>query len=381
MKPSTYSRLAAGPARPAIAPERGFSLVEMMVAMSIGLVLMTILATVFANSSRSQKEITMSAQQVENGRYAIELLSDDLRHAGYYGYYVPAGTTPGSLPDPCDSSLTIAALKTHLVLHVQGYDSPGSTPLSSCINSANFVAGTDVLVVRRASSMYTCDAAVHAEDTAKGQAGMALVAARVYIQGIPSTTNTFNPVVALGSPSTSFTNLTDVPKVRGLLATTPDFCDTTVVSAPIRQLVTHIYYLSPCSNRANGTTCASSDDGGSPIPTLYRLELTSGASGFTDYPLVEGIQSFQVEYGVDSDADGSPNSAYVTDPGATSNWRNVMAVRMYVLARNTQVSPGYVDNKTYNLGGTSIAGSGSYRRHVYDTLVRLKNPSERRETP
>ena len=384
MNPSSCSPLTAAAARPVIAPARGFSLVELMVAMAIGLILMTILATVFANSSRSQKEITMSAQQVENGRYSIELLSDDLRHAGYYGYYVPAGSPPGTLPDPCDSSLTVANVKTHLILPVQGYDSPGSTPLSSCINAANFVAGTDVLVVRRASSTYTCDPTVHAEDTAKGQAGMALVAARLYIQTLPSTTNTFNPIVALGSPSSAFTNFTDLPKVRGLLAGTPDFCDTNVVPSPIRQLVTHIYYVSPCSNRANGSTCASSDDGGSPIPTLYRMELRSGTyiTSSDNYPLVEGVENFQVEYGLDSDADGSPNSAYVTDPGATTNWRNLMAVRMYVLARNTQVSPGYLDTKTYNLGGTvpPIANDG-YRRHVYDTLVRLKNPSERKETP
>ena len=157
------------------------------------------------------------------------------------------------------------------------------------------------------------------------------------------------------------------------------------VAAPIRHMITHIYYVSPCSSRSGsgGTTCASTDDGGSPIPTLYRLELSKTASGtaFVDYPLVEGIQSFQVDYGLDSDADGSPNSAYSTDPGATSNWQNLMAVRMYVLARNTMISPGYLDTKTYNLGSTAIAGSGSYRRHVYDTLVRLKNPSERREAP
>ena len=352
MNPSSHSPLTAAPARSAIAPERGFSLVELMVAMAIGLILMTILATVFANSSRSQKEITMSAQQVENGRYAIELLSDDLRHAGYYGYYAKSGTAPGTPPDPCSTSPS--DIKDALPLPVQGYDSAASTPLD-CIDSANFVAGTDVLVVRRASTTVTAPASLNAS--------------AVYIQATPSPTDVNNPIVLLGNGTFNLV-------VRNGSGAN--------VAAPIRQIVTHIYYVSPCSNPSGtGGTCTSSDDGGSPIPTLYRKELTTDAGGteFTAYPLVEGIQNFQVEYGLDSDADGSPNSAYVTDPGATTNWQNLMAVRMYVLARNTQISPGYVDSKTYNLGGTAISGSGSYRRHVYDTLVRLKNPSERRETP
>jgi len=115
---------------------RGFSLVELMVALAIGLVLLTLLATVFANSSRSQKEITMAAQQVENGRYAIELLSEDLRHAGFYGPYfsLPAAT---ALTDPC--SLTLADLRAGIALPVQAYNSPASSPLS-CIDDDNFVA-------------------------------------------------------------------------------------------------------------------------------------------------------------------------------------------------------------------------------------------------
>ena len=59
-----------------------------------------------------------------------------------------------------------------------------------------------------------------------------------------------------------------------------------------------------------------------------------------------------------------------------------MTVRFFVLARNIDVSPGYTDNKTYNLG-SSVAGpfGDGYRRHVYGSLVRITNPAGRRETP
>src|SRR6266511_4085427 len=84
----------------------GFSLVELLVAMALGLVLLTLLAVVFANASRSQKEITLAAQQIENGRYAMDILSDDIHHAGFWGYYPGATTLPPGLPDPCSVNPT-----------------------------------------------------------------------------------------------------------------------------------------------------------------------------------------------------------------------------------------------------------------------------------
>jgi type IV pilus assembly protein PilW len=60
-----------------------------------------------------------------------------------------------------------------------------------------------------------------------------------------------------------------------------------------------------------------------------------------------------------------------------------MAVRVHILARNIDDTPGYTDVKTYTLGSaTPYTPSGAdvhYRRHVYSELVRLTNPSGRRE--
>jgi len=101
---------------------------------------------------------------------------------------------------------------------------------------------------------------------------------------------------------------------------------------------------------------------------------------------VEGIENFQVDYGRDTDGDGSPDgAAYTADPSTVPNWMQVMAVQLYLLARNTETSTGYTDNKTYQLGTagtiTPTGAATQYRRHVYTSVVRVKNPSERLETP
>src|SRR6266853_1707867 len=90
---------------------RGFSLIELMIAMTIGLLILAGLVTLFVNTSQSQQALQRSAQQIENGRYAMDVLIQDLHHAGYYGRYsaYSDGTT---LPDPCITGNPTAILGT-----------------------------------------------------------------------------------------------------------------------------------------------------------------------------------------------------------------------------------------------------------------------------
>ena len=50
---------------------RGFSLLELMTSITIGLLIMAGLASVFVNSSTANKEMKNNAEQIENGRFAI----------------------------------------------------------------------------------------------------------------------------------------------------------------------------------------------------------------------------------------------------------------------------------------------------------------------
>ena len=69
-------------------------------------------------------------------------------------------------------------------------------------------------------------------------------------------------------------------------------------------------------------------------------------------------------------------------------WLRTYAVKINLLARNVEKSPGHTDSKTYTLGrkadGTSnvFPASGTYadmyKRHAYNAAVRLDNPSGRR---
>ena len=147
-------------------------------------------------------------------------------------------------------------------------------------------------------------------------------------------------------------------------------CD--AVNDAVRRYVSRTYYIATCND------CAGGGDG---IPTLKRVELVNGELLTTS--LAEGIENLQVEYGVDTDGDGRPDS-FVVATGVTGVaplvWENVVSVRLHVLARNTQASQGYVDPRTYALGpAVSVTPADSFKRSLMSATVRLVNVGGRRE--
>ena len=347
-----------------IAPRRqaGLSLMELLIAISIGLFLLVGLVSVFATSNRTYLELNRSAVQIENGRFAMQLLADDVAQAGFYGRSSVQLPVPGVLPDPCD--ISAAALRAAAALHLQGYDAPGSSPIAACLPDANHVPGTDILVVRRAES------SIAAGGAPPIPAG-ALNEYDVYLQANADANNSANPLIAVASATPN-----DVFTIKNKDGNT---------LAPIRKYRVHIYFVAPCSvPNGGGSVCTgAADDGGNPIPTLKRLELAvSGTTlGLQVIPLVEGIENFQVDYGIDTDLDGTPDGAYVTAPGAVADWANVVAVRLSVLARNLEPSPGFTDTKSYDMGVAGmVTPGGEFKRHVYNAIIRIVNPSARRES-
>ena len=365
---------------------RGFSLLELMTSITIGLLIMAGLASVFVNSSTANKEMKNNAEQIENGRYAIEFITQDVRHAGYYGELAAPPAVPGTAPDPCAAPTAGAVSDTvnsALAIPVQ-YISAASIPAgcAALLTSANLIAGSDVVVVRRADT------------TVVNSAGAGTItAATVYLQTTGDTaevqygaggaiSNTQN---AAGAAST----LQRRDFTVAATGTPPQF---PLIAASIRKYRTHIYFVAPCSTpNGGGVLCTgSADDLGSPLPTLKRLELGAGGA-FTIVPIVEGIEAIRVEYGVDSSptiadpgtgliGDGLPD-AFVNAP-SVAEMGNAVAARIYVLARNTSPSGGYVDDKTYTMGTlTTTATNDKYKRHVYGAETRIANQSGRREIP
>jgi type IV pilus assembly protein PilW len=336
-------------------PAQGFTLVELMVALAIASVLLLALAAMFIGMSTSRNELDKSSRQIEGGRYAVQVLSDEIRHAGWYGALATAPTLPGSvtsLPDPCSN--TLATVQNSIGLPLQGYAGGASSPLTCIDAAAGYKPNTAVIVVRRADTSISAATATspYFNIQTSGCAGDAI--AYVF--------DAWN--------SGSFTLHSNASP--GCLP---------LVSAPLAKIApvyVHIFYISTCSQ----ADCTAG--GADTVPTLKRIDLTIGGTT-APVSIIDGIENMQFDYGVDTaGTDGTPDS-YVATPATTAvgTWGNVMAVRIHLIARNIDTTPGYSDTKTYSLGlAGTFTPSGSetgYRRHAYTALVRVNNPSGRRE--
>ena len=85
--------------------QRGFTLIEMMVGITLGLIVLAVVTTVFVNVSSNRRDMERTGRQIENGRFAVQLLADDIVNAGYFGEFDPRDVGPPTTrPDPCSTS-------------------------------------------------------------------------------------------------------------------------------------------------------------------------------------------------------------------------------------------------------------------------------------
>jgi type IV pilus assembly protein PilW len=353
-----------------------------MVALTLGLVLVAGVATLASNSSLTSREVNQASQQQENGRYAMQVIKDDLRHAGFLGeFYRPL--TPGGWPNPCATGS--GTVDAGLPFAVQGYDnvtSPSDLSLT-CIDNADFVPGTDILVVRRADTQILGDTDLNGiiddptfADLAFGKFYLQTRSDAYVLARCSDDSNCRGRVLASGSAPPAVSIPTGTAKMAAFSLT-----DRFGTVARTRRYHVHIYHIRPYSGTdANGNPIDS-------IPTLVREVLdTNGTSPrMIAEPLIEGIENLQVQYGLDdgSAAGSSPNDGapdrYESGPGSLDNWMSVVAVRVNLLARNLESSPGYTDEKSYDLGEGAITPGDRFKRHVFSSVVRLINVSARRE--
>ena len=372
----------------------GFSLIELMVSLVIGLVILGALVGMFVNSSGGNREMARANTLIENGRLALEVLESDVVHAGFWGAHMPGfddqtittvpTDAPTAIPDPCqdyESTPWNAAYRNNVVhLPLQVYDS--NAVCGGIV--VNQQANTDVLVVR------------HAELCVAGSGGNCEndINGNLYFQSTRCTAE--NNAWVLDTNAGSTFPLTQM--------------DCTAV-AEKRKFISDIYYVRDYAVTA-----------GDGIPTLMRSQFALAGGELGHLPavaMVEGIEGFRVELGIDNRSkpytgnptgspvnyaaavswydpltrttltnrgDGSPDGAFVAcstgTPCTVAQLENVTAVKLYVLSRSREASPGYTDTKTYTLGGTVMGPfNDGFKRHVYVSTIRLPNIAGRRQTP
>jgi|UPI000312EEE4 type IV pilus assembly protein PilW len=371
--------------------QTGLSLIEIMVALTLGIIIMLGVTEVATNNSITRGEIERTGRQIESASYALQQIENDLLSAGFWGEMGEQGVEidtlnnafpvddactaptaaelaalpavpvcPGLAADSCDARVEMVR---STVFPVDGADEAGS----SCVVPK---AGTDFLAIRRVSSCALLDTDGTDNTSCDDSAG------NFHLQ----VNSCFDPLDdAYPLPGIDFRIDKDLDNLNYpvrlsscpiLTAYTPPAATD---RAPIYRFVSRVYFVSSIVDA----------DGNEIDSRLVRaeLDLNQSTDDYDETELVEGVELMSLEYGIDSNGDGQID-VYTNAPVGVQ-WADIVMVRISLVVRNLQPSAGFTDNKTYTVLGathTVPAAFADHRRQVYTRTVSLRNVAGRRET-
>ncbi len=310
--------------------QAGLTLIELMIALAIGLVVTLAMSMVFLGSNSARREVELSAEAIENGRHAIDILTRELAQTGYYGTLAHVGSNALPMADVC--KLTATTIGNSLASHAMAY-LPGAYP--TCI-ADRVKQGTHVLYTQRAS---TC---------AVGEVNCAAEAiSQPYLQtsecGSEYGVTPF--LVAAGQSGPGVFKLRDKA------------CTGARRSAP-RALLRRLYFVN------------TNDE-------LVHQELS--LPGFADPAPVlvsEGVEDMRLQFAVDANGNGSVDSGeLVTTP---ADWRGVIGVRVALLATSRQPGASNTGARSFDLAGnTVVRADDRFKRRAFSTVILFETPALR----
>lgn len=326
------------------APQRGFSLVEIMIATTLGLVLLAGLSQMFVSSKQGYRVQESGARMQENARFAMEYLSRAIRQADFWGGAPASEMTAISsgLADGAASACSEAWM-TDFARAVQGWQGAAASPLANCTVTA-YVPHSDVLALRYADpDGYISDAELADGDGDETSNGRSIVRALVGRNAV-----LFNH--ADRSVARSATSGIEGAEAEGALN---------------YRYAAYVFFL------RNFTAVV----GGPATPSLYWRRLDSGGTTESQQ-LVEGIEQLKFSYGIDSDGDRVADRYKEAGAVTTAEWAGVLSVRISLLVRGDQLD-SYSDDQTYPMTAsytyTPAAEARRFQRRLFIRDVQIRN--------
>ncbi|MEE4662019.1 MAG: PilW family protein [Halieaceae bacterium] len=322
--------------------QRGMSLIELMVAMGLGLFLIAGVVNVFlANKSSTQLETSLARLQ-ENGRIALDLLVADIRDANYIG---------------CNSgngSLTVLATGVTwngvegFERRTAGWAPPLGAVLNVAIGSTNRT-GSDVLSLQHGRTLVNpTSAAIVPGSTAIPVAGNAecvrqndlVVVSNCVTAHLIRVTNT----PACDGSATSYEYALGSNNPASIEPGYPP-------NTEVMQFFEKTWYVRDTGRERNDI----------PVFALYRIENN------VEEEMVEGVEYLQVLYGQEL---ASGNIRYVPASDASLVLDEVVGIRVGILMQSFEPVRDAADTAAYQVLDESIGSSGTTYTHNGDRALR-----------
>ncbi len=351
--------------------KKGFSLVELMVALALSSILLVGLFQIF-NSNRQAFSLQDGMARVqESGRITMEILSRELRVAGFVGCATSGGGfdnfTNHVDPSGFDEATFQAALNgfggDNGIVGYNNVTNTAGTPLADLGLSVGtavgqIVSGTDVVTIQ---GVKACDGGKVTSGNANN--------ANIKIDDAFACGLQKNDIVIVSN-----CNSAEAFAIVNTPATASDDTDDTL---------THGKAGVNLVNKLNGNYDEESyifkpslrvfyiGNGASGEPALFMdgLSHSGAATNLVKFEIAEGIEDMQLLFGEDTTGDGTVN-AYVRADQVT-DFNAVLAVRSRILARSQD---RVVSNaQTYQFNGATVNAGDLRMRVSYETTNAIRN--------
>ncbi len=371
--------------------QAGLSLVELMIAMAIGLLLMLGVIQIFIASQAASRLSEGVARVQENGRFALDFLERDVRMAGHMGCVNDQGHIVRGLGSPRISTGATAGSGSPLDFNVsvQGYEAPGTGPGATLVAGggsvpANLPAsiaglvpapmpGSDILVLRF------------------------LAPEGVPVTNVTATTLTveqlkWSRLTENGVPTPTLFGVADCGTAEVFRGTTAAAGTVTATGADLSRFVASP--LAPTMvYRADSLVYYVGLNAATQQPGLRRARAGSAGTYTINEELVEGVESMQLLFGQDTATNIGTSSlpvgnittqktasAVTTQANAAgaAEWLRVGQVQVGLVLRSPSaatVSQAEASSELGTLGmiyDASAAGDGRYRT-TYEASIALRN--------
>jgi type IV pilus assembly protein PilW len=342
---------------PGMKKQQGLSLIELMIAITLGLVLMGGVIQMFLSSRQVFSTQQAMSRMQESGRLSIEFMADDIRMAGYAGCADRNTQFENDLTESDVFNDFTAVSGPGPGFPFNSINGFASDDLPSGLTlDPEPVADSDLLVVRYAGG------APHivATDVTPGEIKIlaaGVVPAGNCVNGICKDATLLVSNCTGGhifsaedvsfdqiSERTTITHSGDWPWAAPVIITKSFFSGDEVM--PVASV---LYYI-------------GENPGGN--PSLYRSEM-----GATAVEMLEGVENMSLRYGINAEY-------FAAGELSEAQWLNVNSVRIELLLRSNEEN--VLDSpQGYSFAGEDVEGPADKRaRQIFRTTVALRNRIE-----
>lgn len=344
--------------RPCSPGAKGFTLIELIIAMLLGAFLIGGIVQIFIGSRQTYKMQENLSRLQENGRFVLDFITRDNRMMGFQGC-ASRSTIPNVIIDP---------------------QNPNPNPIPDTIASG---ISTALIGIDNVSNNWSTDACGAANDCVAGTDGMSYhfgASCGGYLTGNMAVVNANIQIVAT---NTCNIKAYDVLMISDCSAS-DIFIATTASSGSGIQTIAHANNQNTTNNlsklygsdaevlvfRGYSFFIRNNADG---EPGLWRWDNARPTGATNPIELISDVEDMQILYGADTDAtpDGTANY-YVPAGTAGLDMDKVVSIRVSVLIRS--MDDGLTAQPlTYTYNGVTVTPADRRIRRVFTSTIALRN--------